>query len=606
MVAAGLLTVGSARAEEAWMRDAFKSAAAEPLAAKKQSGGDKGSPKATGDATAKAKEKEAQKKLRPDLKPGRPPWQWRITKAAWDSEDDSGYEDFIRTIGESDCTTVHACLTSATANPRFHLRQPRTMSFFADCADLPFILRGYYAWQSGLPFSFSVRLGTHVKTPGHASRLRGTQVIDRYDIVGPGPDPRLALPAIYQFVSSEHFRTPPAYVGKMLADHYPVSISRESIRPGTVIFDPDGHIAVVYKVTEDGRIHYIDAHPDNSLTRGIFNREFSRAEPPMGAGFKRWRPQRLEGAKNAPDGSLIGGRIVLTADRDLKDWSDEQFFGTQAPRPDDWKNSVFEVAGLKVDYHDFVRMRLAGPDFKYEPLGETRSMLRQLCTELKYRVTAVELATKAGFDRRPQPDRLPDNIYATKGDWEVYSTPSRDARIRTAFEETRDEIYRFLKLNKDGSGILNYTGQSLRAELLAIYREEAAACSITYTKSDGAAVTLGFDELKRRLYNMSFDPYHCIELRWGADDAAELASCQDSKVKRDWYEAEARLRNQLVRTYGEKMGWSLAQLQDLTADIGISDPPDIDPLNVLLNESYQIAAKSEVGVARGERGRPQR
>lgn len=557
---------------------------------------------------AKADDKKGQetKPVRPELKPGRPPWQWRIRKAAWDQTDEQGYEEFIRHIGESDCTTVHDCLTSAVANPKFSGRHPSNMRFFADCADLPFILRGYYAWQTGLPFSFSVRLGVHPKTPGHSSNLRGTQVVDRYDIVGPGPDPRLALPAIYQFVSSEHFRTPPDYSGKLLADHYPVQISRDSIKPGTVIFDPDGHIAIVYKVTDDGRVFYIDAHPDNSLTRGIFNREFSRAEPPMGAGFKRWRPQRLEGATQLKDGTYIGGRIVLATNAQLPDWSDEQFFGNTLPRPPHWKNSVFQVDGLKVDYHDFVRLRLAYPGFKYDPIGETRSMLHQICRDLKYRVDGVNLAIKAGLDKRPQPDRLPDNIYATKGDWEIYSTPSRDARIRTAFEEMRDEIHRFLKLDKEGNGILNYTGSNLRADLLEVYRRETSACAITYNKSDGSPVTLSYEEIKRRLFNMSFDPYHCVERRWGADNPAELATCRDNEVKANWYAAEGRLRNQLVRTYGEKMGWSLAELQNANLDIGISEPPELDALKVLLNEDYEVAAKAETGVARPARGRQNR
>lgn len=560
-----------------------------------ETGGDAGK---TGKAAAKE-----EKPLRPDLKPGKAPWQWRILKAAWSAEDEQGFEEFIRQIGESDCTTVHDCLTSPTANPHFSGKHPPRMQFFADCADLPFILRGYYAWQAGLPFSFSVRLDSHPRTGGHRSRLYGTQVVDRYDIVGPGPDPRLALPAIYQFVSSEHFRNPPNYAGKMLADHYPVAISRTSVRPGTVIFDPDGHLAVIYKVTEDGRVFYIDAHPDNSLTRGMFNREFARAEPPMGAGFKRWRPQRLEGARTERDGTLTGGKIVLARNSELADWSDEQFFGNQEPRPADWKDSRFVVDGQTVDYHDYVRVRLAYPGFKYEPLGETRTMLRQICRDLNYRVEAVNLAVRTGLDRRPQPDKLPQNIYATKGDWEIYSTPSRDARLKTAIEELRDELARFLKLFKDGSLILDYDGQDLRRDLLTVYRAESAACSIAYGRSDGTAVTIGFEEAKRRLFNLSFDPHHCVERRWGADDPAELATCRDDRLKTDWYLAEARLRNQLVRTYGEKMGWRLAELQDPNLDIGIAEAPDVDPLKVLENADFVVAAKVETGVAGGDRAR---
>ena len=524
---------------------------------------------------------EELKKLRPDLKPANGQWVWKVLKAAWAHEDEDGYGEFIRTIGESECTTGHDCLTSPVANPKFHTKHPPRMTFFADCADLPFVLRGYYAWQNGLPFSFSVRLQGHPRTPGHKSRLYGRQVIDRYDIVGPGPDPRSALPAINQFVSSEHFRTPPAYQGKLLADHYPVRISREGIRPGTVVFDPEGHIAIVFKVTDDGRIHYIDAHPDNSLTRGIFNREFGRAEPPMGAGFKRWRPQRLVGAKSGPNGTLVGGTVSLARDSELSDWSDEQFFGNRLPRPALWDDGEFVLNDQIVDYHDYVRLRLAFPGFKYNPIDETRSMLRQICRDLKYRVDSVNLAIKAGINRRPQPDKLPKNIYATQGDWETYSTPSRDARIRTAIEELKDEIARFLDLSASNSQILDYAGNDMRQDLLTVYKEETAACSITYTKSDGEPKLLSYAEIMRRLFNLSFDPYHCVERRWGADDPDELRSCGDDPLKTAWYFAEARLRNQLVRTYGEPMGWNLAELQKLELDIGIKERPEVDAMRVL-------------------------
>ncbi|MEZ5909105.1 MAG: hypothetical protein R3D31_09940 [Hyphomicrobiaceae bacterium] len=71
-------------------------------------------------------------------------------------------------------------------------------------------------------------------------------------------------------------------------------------------------------------------------------------------------------------------------------------------------------------------------------------MMRTLCSDLKYRVDAVDLAIQAKIHLRPQPERLPNNIYGTEGDWEIYSTPSRDARLKTAFKELRDEVARFL------------------------------------------------------------------------------------------------------------------------------------------------------------------
>lgn len=505
-------------------------------------------------------------------------WQWKITRATWTDKDEQGFGEFLRQIGESDCKTTHECLTSPKANPLFHGRHPPGMQFFADCADLPFYLRAYFAWQNGLPYSFSTAVSLHPGTPVKKDVPASFQIAGRYHIVPPGPDPRLALSEVSR-VSTAHFRHPAAYRGRMLPDHYPVAVTRESIKAGTVIFDPLGHIAVVFKVDEHGRVHFIDAHPDNSLTRGVYDSEIERAGPDSGAGFKRWRPQTLIGAKRGANGALSGGRLSLTVDSELPDWSDEQFLGTGAGRSTSWQSARFMIDGEDVDYHAFVRLRLAPVGYRFDPIEETRQRIRNICTELEQRVNAVAVAVQAGMNKRPQPPRFPTNIYVTQGDWETYSTPSRDAQLKSMFRALREDVARFMTLGPAGSRFIRYDGSDLRGDLLHTYRSEADACRITYTKSDGATVQLGFEEIKRRLFLMSFDPHHCPERRWGATDPQELASCRDDKSKSAWYEAQQRLRNQLVRTIGDRMDFTLDDLrrhERENSDVGENQAPDID------------------------------
>ncbi len=501
---------------------------------------------------------------------------WNIRHATWSEADEKRFQEFVRRIGESRCRTTHQCLTEQTANPAHAASNPAGLHFYADCADLPYLLRAYFAWKNSLPFSFA----TAVRPLGWSRDIRytahGNAVSQRRDLVETPIDIRRALPQITG-ISSAVYRTPPSSSGALLPDHYPVAITRESIKPGTIIYDPNGHVAVVYKVGDDGRIHYIDTHPDNSLTRGVYGRKFARATPSMGAGFKRWRPVRLLDARRNSDGTYTGGRIDLAADRQLSDWSDEQFYGTVHPRSGRWQDGRFVIAGATLDYYDFVRFRLASANFRFDPVAETRAMVKALCEDLSARVDAVD----AGIASRPQPERLPVNIYGTEGDWETYSTPSRDARLKTAFKELRDEIVRFLTLSAERSPQIGYDGPNLPAALASAYLAEAEACRITYSDSDGRPRTLRFEEIRSRLFAMSFDPHHCVERRWGATRADELASCKDDPLKARWYAAEQRLRNQIERTYELRMDLTLGELESGRPGSGVDMAPDIDVLAVL-------------------------
>jgi hypothetical protein len=56
-------------------------------------------------------------------------------------------------------------------------------------------------------------------------------------------------------------------------------------------------------------------------------------------------------------------------------------------------------------------------------------------------------------------------------------------------------------------------------------------------------VPLNFDDIARRLFAMSFDPYSCVELRWGNDGTG----CPDQAGKRRWYALEEQARHEIDR-----------------------------------------------------------
>jgi len=507
-----------------------------------------------------------------------PSLQWRVTKLSWTASDERAYGDFVHALGASDCRDIDSCLKSP-ANI-YRASDPMGMSFYADCADLPYLLRAYFAWKNGLPFSYA----GGVAAVGQSSDLRysryGNYVYARSDVRPPAegvwPNAQTVFYNLNNVISSAMYRFAPGQNKGELFDFYPVKIAPGSIRPGTNIYDPNGHVAVVYDVDGEGRIRFIDSHPDNTVTRGNYGRRFVRASAPMGAGFKNWRPQSLVGAMQAADGSWVGGIVKLAADADLPDWSVEQFFGTAGGN--NWSAAQFIYQGEAIDYYDYVRRAVAGHDIVYDPLNETRSMVKGLCEDLRYRVEAVDVAVKAGINRQVPPERLPENIYGTSGEWETYSTPSRDARLKVSFKELHDQVVRFVTLAQAHDKHVAYGGHNIIADLASAYGQEAEQCVIAYQASDGTERRLSFEAVRQRLFDLSFDPYQCTERRWGATDAAELATCPDGALKQAWYVAERRLRNQLDRTYDVEMGFALGDLQNHVSHSGQDDPPDVDVL----------------------------
>ena len=502
-----------------------------------------------------------------------------IRHASWTAADERDYGEFIAAIGASGCRSVDSCLHDR-ANP-FAASDPKGARFASDCADLPYVLRFYYAWHRDLPFSYVA----DVAPRGHASDIRysprGNEIEARHDILT-GADALETLNVLRDAVSSASYRTDPELEEPHESDFYSPALDPKSIRPGTVIYDPNGHLAVIWKVESDGRLRYIDAHPDNSLTRGFYDLRFVRASPGMGAGFKNWRPSRLEGARTAADGGLGGGHVRLASNADIPDFSVTQFYGT-GRRPGDWRQGRFVLNGQAMDYYDYVRAEMAGGSLSFDP-EEVADMVNSNCADLSYRADAVKLALEAGLDRQAEPERLPVNIYGTEGDWETYSTPSRDARLKTAFKALRDNEERFMTLYRAHDSRLAYRGDDLAGDMLQAYDRAAATCAISYTRSDGSNISFSYEEARRRLFRLSFDPYQCVERRWGAQDA-ELSSCPDGAAKRAWYLAEQSLRNQIDRTYEAKMDWSLEGLRQ--GGIGVREPPDIDA------RAYLVAQKEK-------------
>lgn len=506
----------------------------------------------------------------------------------WTEADERDFGEFVQGIANSHCNTVDNCLRGP-GNP-FRASDPVTLHFRSDCADLPYYLRAYFAWKRGLPFAYKSAVEPLGQTHDIRYTARGNEVTERHDVLTNSTTGPALLDMVRDVVSSAMYRIHPDLDTPLPPDHYSVALDPKAIRPGTIIYDPNGHLATIYRVEPDGRALYIDAHPDNTVTRDAYDKRFVRSSPGMGAGFKNWRPITLVGATRDAHGALVGGHIVAEKNKELPDFSDEQFFGNDAKKPadHDWNMGSFTLNGEVLDYYDYVRAKLAGGVLRFDPIQELRDMLRSNCEDLHYRALAVDIAIAAGIENQPQPERLPYNIYGTEGDWETYSTPSRDARLKTAIKEVRDSVERFVRLNAAHDPKITYEGHDLVGDLLATYDHDTSMCSVAYRRTDGSQVTLSYIGALNRLFALSFDPYHCIERRWGATSPDELSTCRDGADKQAWYEAEQNLRNQLDRTYEARMDHDVAELREAGGQgKGIAEPPDIDVRDFLMRVQKQ-------------------
>ncbi len=520
--------------------------------------------------------------------------QWRITQERWSDTDEKAWQDFVAALGGTDCWTFDECIKSP-ANPYRHT-DPKTR-FYVDCADMPYVMRAYFAWKNGLPFAWQSAMKSS-DGPGADIRYseEGNIVVGRDSVprTASGVNAISVLHTLVNVVSTAMFRRDATWDEPgMFADTYSPRLDREAIVPGTIAYDVNGHASLVWKVESGGRVLIFSSHPDHSLSRTFLGREFLRTGPQLGSIFQKFRPIEVVGATRAANGALVGGKIVGARNADIPDFSLEQYQGSPPGSPYGWRTASWVWNGENMDFYTWLRARLSAGELEYHPVAEMKSMMQSICFDLRSRKQAVEISVGRGIQNMSPPDRLPRNIYGTDGVWELYSTPSRDARMKTAFREMYDLVVEFIKMDMVDAPRLHYEGDDLARDLLAAYEEQNAACSISYRNSDGRTVELSIDRIVHRLYDLSFDPYQCVERRWGAK-GDELASCRDGAQKTRWYEAQRYLRNQIDRTYDVDMGYSIAELESgpwgLRTGRGVEQGPEVDVKAYLIGVAERSAA----------------
>jgi hypothetical protein len=522
------------------------------------------------------------------------PLPWRVTKTAWSEADEKGYGAFVRKLAESGCKTTIDCLRDP-ANP-YRDTDPATLRFRADCAKWVYMLRAYYTSNNGLPFSYV----NYISGTGADLRFTATSnsPVSRRDLVDDGTGIPLleSLRDIHDRVWTATFRMHPAEDQAIMPDFYSPKIAPGAIRAGTAIYDINGHVGIVYDVTEDGRILYMDAHPDESVSRSVYGPQFGQSPAKLGGGFKNFRPMKLVGATQQPDGSYIGGQIVLASNREIPDYSLEQYRGNVANADSDGPSAKFEFKGAALGLFGYARASMSNGGFAYNPVYELQTAMRSLCHDVRERELHVNMAVKAGIQTKAHPPRLPGNTaLADNAEWEAHTTYAMDARLKNSVAQLYKDMAAAASLWQQHDARIVYDGPSLQETLQKIYAAESNACVVTYVNSEDKTVALGLHDMLARLFTMSFDPYHCIERRWGAS-GEEAASCKDDAIKTRWFGAEQRLRNLADAGHSTRPALSLSELEAGMVGSG-ADAAPATGLKLLIDAfDAKPAAKIEAAV----------
>ena len=407
-----------------------------------------------------------------------------------------------------------------------------------DCADLPYFLRAYFAFKMGLPFGYSIcsRGGG-----GAAPRCPSWSSIQSAQETGPSPsetenassisletlrhlsgqpsafpERRTGLAASFarflpNLANGVHSGSARTAAGDNNTDYYPVPLTQETLRPGTIYADPYGHVLMIVRrvpQSDDaaGIILAVDGQPDGTVARKRFWRgNFLFAQDPaLGSpGFKRFRPVVRE--KN-------GSLRRLTNDEIAKN-----------PQYGDFSLDQSRLG--PEEFYD--RMDDVMSPAPLDPLAAMKDAITSLDEQVKVRVTSVENGRKFQNSGRGEAN-MPDGaaIFETIGAWEDFSTPSRDLRLLIAIDVVRGFPDRVARRPERYAMPKEKSVADVKAELQGVLASELPSRKFSYTRSDGSAWTLTIKDVVDRagLLEMAYNPNDCVELRWGASEKTDEAS----------------------------------------------------------------------------------
>ncbi len=386
-----------------------------------------------------------------------------------------------------------------------------------DCADLPYFLRAYFAWKLQLPFVY--RMCTRGRKD--TSPLCEPAVLSNLDPVPGASDVAAFRTFVRRMAGTVHSSSPRTLPDDEQTDLYPLRMSRQALRPGTVFADPYGHVLVVARwkpqgVTDYGVLIGADAQPDGTVGRRRFWRGsflFTPKTDLVGAGFKGWRPAQydaevdLEGehdpAAPAQPWRIATNDELRKAGR-VRSWSDAQYRGTA----DEFYAAMEGMINPRA----------------LDPVRMQTSLVDALEESVQRRLSSVQNGEAFMKAQSYAPTEMPHGkaLFLTTGPWEDYSTPSRDMRLLISI----DAVVSFadaVAAHPERFGIREPDHDQAARRVRDALRAALEQRSFEYIRSDGSTWPLSLANVVARMkaMEMAYNPNDCAEIRWGAPEGSE-------------------------------------------------------------------------------------
>jgi len=413
-------------------------------------------------------------------------------------------------------------------NPQISKSEMDFLTAVSHCGSFPKLVFLYYSHRRALP---AVVTKIKMKTGGDIRYSSGNHPVGFVDSVSfSGSFGDFILSSMegedggYNFVSG-NFRTAPNLEG---TDSVPIALKRDFLKPGSMCYNANGHCLLVGKVDDSGEVHFLDSHPDHSVT---FNQTLSAIADLQFVSSVRFGAGGMDrcydGMRNFRLAKLSsnGDRAVYFTNEEMIQFgiSVEQYKKMAEIK----EKGKLEVNGEIISsYPGLVRASLRSGG-RESPVSFLEQSVKELASMFRERAQFVENAwndviSNGAIVLPNESDK--ENIYQADGRWEIWSSPSSDVDRKMKYHYTIERLEQML--NEFGNDkIYDFSRFTSRQELARSLIERKKQLfeieKITYKNSQGREISLNLLDIEKRLFYLSFDPNHSPELRWGAPENSE-------------------------------------------------------------------------------------